>query len=475
MKTTHLLTLIALVGVAAIATGGLVATPAGAGHDPSGFCRSDMPRIEAREGRDTVGTSADEYIIGSPGADTIYGGGGHDCIHGNGGADVIRGGDGPDWIFGGEGADRMYGEGHDDELWTDSGKDHDQFDGGWGIDRISYVGEEVGVRITESVPGYATVDLEPSHRDTLIEMEWITGSNHADQFYPAEGARSRLIFAGAEGDDLFQGPVSTSRNARIELHGGGGRDRLDCSYASYCEIWGGSGDDDLRAGSWTFSGNWQPEGVVRGGDGNDTIVCSRTVCTGLGEGGDDRMFGGRYNEVLDGGLGNDVIDGDGGSDRLFGGEGDDTIDGGGGHANPTGLGGYVDSGDHIDGAWGNDTLRGGGGNDTIYGADGHDVIYGNGDVDTIDGGWGSDSIFGGPGSDRMFGGEGDDNLEGGDVSQMTGPGLLDLPLPPSNNADEGYIDYGNGQGGIDYCWASQEQACEDTTRRFNVFPIVLKP
>ena len=90
------------------------------------------------------GTSADETLVGTPGADIICGFGGNDTvtargandiIEGMGGNDVLRGGGGADEVRGGGGADKLYGEDGNDTLDSQDGiSGNDSLNGGAGTD-----------------------------------------------------------------------------------------------------------------------------------------------------------------------------------------------------------------------------------------------------------------------------------------------------------------------------------------------------
>ena len=88
--------------------------------------------------------SANDNVLGGPGADRISGGGGNDTLdggtgadrlYGGKGADTITGGSGPDRLRGGAGADDLAGHGGFDRMWGDRG--NDSLMGGRGRDRIS--------------------------------------------------------------------------------------------------------------------------------------------------------------------------------------------------------------------------------------------------------------------------------------------------------------------------------------------------
>ena len=99
-------------------------------------------------------------------------------------------------------------------------------------------------------------------------------------------------------------------------------------------------------------------------------------------GGDDRVSGTPFNDMLDGGAGHD---------QLFGGAG----------------------ADYLIGAAGTDWLKGGDGNDGISGGAGTDGLRGDAGDDFLDGGAGSDDVQGGAGDDVINGGAGRDRLAGG--------------------------------------------------------------
>lgn len=114
----------------------------------------------------------------------------------------------------------------------------------------------------------------------------------------------------------------------------------------------------------------------------------------------DRMRGGRRDDVISSQAGNDRIRGRGGNDTLSGGNGNDIVRG--------------DSGDDLlRGNNGNDVLLGGKGNDLLNGGADNDILFGGKDVDTLVGGTGNDWMNGGAGADLLVGGKGADVLIGG--------------------------------------------------------------
>ncbi|MER5770210.1 calcium-binding protein [Streptomyces sp. NPDC001985] len=125
--------------------------------------------------------------------------------------------------------------------------------------------------------------------------------------------------------------------------------------------------------------------TVRGGTGDDTLH-AHTAHTVRGDAGDDMVMG---LAVLDGGDGMDHLMGDDSDQRLWGGRGDDMIEAYGGadvvHAGP--------GDDHAMGGDGRDVLLGGPGNDTLHGEGGDDLVSGGPGRDTLDGGPGRDIVL----------------------------------------------------------------------------------
>ncbi len=147
---------------------------AGAGNDHvHGNDGNDV--IYGDSGDDTIyGDAGDDVIYGGDGNDTLYGGQGNNTIFGGNGDDIIFGGTGKDFLFGGSGCDLIYasvgggsifgGSGRDwihdgagaDKIFGDSGNDtvfakadgaNDYFDGGSGINKLSYASVTISLDI----------------------------------------------------------------------------------------------------------------------------------------------------------------------------------------------------------------------------------------------------------------------------------------------------------------------------------------
>jgi Ca2+-binding RTX toxin-like protein len=146
----------------------------------------------------------------------------------------------------------------------------------------------------------------------------------------------------------------------------------------------------------------------------------------FGNGGDDKLAGGRDADSIVGGAGDDEIFGRGGDDTLYGGGDDDTILGEGGNdllgagemitvrsacVLPTGATSCSfdtfgasfneDSADVLDGGADNDILIGSGGPNLLLGGEGNDALSGRVGDDLLNGGTGRNVVFAGAGADRI--------------------------------------------------------------------------
>ena len=199
------------------------------------------------------------------------------------------------------------------------------------------------------------------------------------QFGRAGMALTLTEFAikGSRGADLIDlsGVTTTSFPAltSVSIEAGGGDDRIIGS-EFYDIIHGGSGDDEIDGGAG--------DDAISGDDGNDTICAGDGNDDIQGGDGDDRICAGPGDDIVFGESGNDRISGGAGNDRLFGGDGDD------------GLAGNQGS-DTIHGDDGNDIVLGDEGDDFLFGDAGDDVVLGEAGVDEVDGGAGVDLVAGG--------------------------------------------------------------------------------
>ena len=285
-----------------------------------------------------VGTSLADLIFGQGGADTIDGLAGNDCLFGGAGADSLQGGIGADVLLGGSGSDWLSGGGGNDRLL--GGSDDDSIYGG-------------------------------------ADEDWISGGFGSDSLYGELGQDQ--LFGDAGDDWLSGGPDNDTLDGGLGLDvvmGDAGADRLLVrgSEASQDVLRGGTEYDDLEivplTGSATLTGfsgtTTQIERILGNNQGivgtsaAETFDLSSVAYTTLsplafvdGQGGNDTLIGGSFNDHLLGGDGNDSIVGNGGDDYLEGGNGTDSLLGGLG--NDT-LDGGPD-GDYVDAGGGNDLIR----------------------------------------------------------------------------------------------------------------------
>ncbi len=127
-----------------------------------------------------------------------------------------------------------------------------------------------------------------------------------------------------------------------------------------------------------------------------------------GGAGRDILTAGQKASLLKGNGNNDILTGGLGDDLFYGGAGNDTISGGLGHDIMRGE----DGNDSLEGGIGDDRLFGDAGRDRISGGAGQDSMDGGSDNDTLLAGDGHDSVTGGLGNDLVSGGSGDDRLSG---------------------------------------------------------------
>jgi VCBS repeat-containing protein len=229
--------------------------------------------------------------------DVIMTGDGNETINGNDGNDTIESGAGNDVVYGGSGNDTVIGG---------SGAGDDFYDGGPGIDTLTYPSTSQGI----------TVDMNEIDRSTNASVAAIlTGAGLATNTPVglATGAeigtdafRSFENVTGGSGNDTIRG------NSAVNIiDGGSGSDRIS----------GGGGNDRLDGGA--------------GGDVLDYSDVSNGVQVNLlsglanagAQGGQDTVSN---FEVIVLGSGNDQFIGDDNENGIFGGAGDDQIDGGGG-------------------------------------------------------------------------------------------------------------------------------------------------
>jgi Ca2+-binding RTX toxin-like protein len=196
---------------------------------------SDFENVNTGSGADTLtGNAADNFLDGRDGLDVINGGDGDDVLSDGNGNDFVFGGNGDDTLYTGQGDDFASGEGGADTIFTESVADgSDSFDGGSGIDTVSYSGR--------------SADL------TLV----ISGTNNGEAG-EGDGFGSNIenIYGGA-GNDTISGSLADN-----SLVGGSGNDTIDGGVGKDY-LTGSGGNDTLFAGDGTD--------YVDAGVGDDTL------------------------------------------------------------------------------------------------------------------------------------------------------------------------------------------------------------
>lgn len=186
----------------------------------------------------------------------------------------------------------------------------------------------------------------------------------------ALGGDDHIYWGGTDGNAvLYAGDSNERYNPDPYSPGNPGGDRLMLTGNQGAKVWFGSTEE----GTVTI-GNSSLKffGVERfyGTNGDDQINASNAILApahggtpthGMSiyaGGGQDRIFGSRFNDIIDGGAGNDTIWAGDGDDFIQSSTGDDYIHGGAGNENIRwGLGDYIPPG--------NDTISGGAGHDLI--------------------------------------------------------------------------------------------------------------
>lgn len=311
-------------------------------------------------------------------------------LDGDGGTDIVTNVDGVD---GSAFADLMIG-GSSDEIFRGN-EGADTLYGGAGLDTADYSRDVDSVIVNLSdadvtIAGFAaaagTADDGWGDTDTLIDIENVRGSEHADILI---GSATGSILLGGGGDDILQGGAGAdilAGGAGDDLIlGGGGEDVFIAeSGMGNDTIEGGAEQSVIHALGMTVYGATFDSATgaawIDFGDGNTlTVLNSANVVftdgtsirtlpelaavnydeTITGTAGDDELYGSDYNSTIFGGDGDDMLSGAGGADLLEGGDGDDSLYGG----------------------TGDDTLRAGSGSDILRGDEGDDVLEGDGQGD----------------------------------------------------------------------------------------------
>ncbi len=441
-------------------------------------------------GLDSIdGGDGGDFLSGLNNGDTLFGGLGNDTLKGGAGNDLLSGGLGTDIAdYSADGAavtvnflsgtavdgngdtdilnsiEGVEGSASDDTFI--SGVGNQSFDGGNGVDALSYQGDAAGVTVNLAT-GIATDGSGGT--DTLSNVEEIDGSLFADMLIGSNtgfGLFDGEGFRGNAGNDIIQGAGGLDRaeydnaTAGITVNVAAGSVVGDTSVGTdsldSIEIIDGTNFIDTYTGGAVLNGSMVINGVddlfqgrggndIINGDGNTTVIYDEATAgvvvdlaagTAVGDAsvGSDTLtnvanvIGSDFADNLTGSGGNnifqplggmDTIDGAAGVDRLFFLTDDTTsgvvIDLAAGTITNDGFGntGSITSIESVTGTFNDDSIAGGAGANLLEGESGND---------TISGGASSDTLFGGNGIDLMDGGAGNDDFiyeETGDGTQIT--------------------------------------------------------
>ncbi len=339
------------------------------------------PTTEDPDNEVDVATFA--HVVGSMYGDRLTGDKQDNHLTGGGGDDTLRSGAGADRVIGGPGADVLDGG-------EDMGEKNDMvpnpaFDAT--LDESDANPRMVAASVDWAVYKHAaagvTVDLSTgmgtggeAMGDTLMNIELIWGSEHADTFIASSGADT--------------------------IEGDGGSDTVSYEASSMGVTVNLGESTQHRIATATGTGT-EADPFVFPVDDPATVVRPTAGVPRLDAMGNPFVDGTNVEHEDDNPNANGAA-GDrlGSIENLTGSNQKDMLTG---DANPNVL----------KGMGGDDTLSGGtGGEDKLYGGDGDDMLTGSGsDGDMLDGGAGDDTIIGSTGDDTITGGAGDDDLSGG--------------------------------------------------------------
>lgn len=379
---------------------------------------SQFVREFAGGGDDEVRTNQVNVTLASEVERLTFTGTGNFVGRGNASDNVIIGGAGNDTLFGGAGADQLIG--------------------GEGTDTVSYADSTVGLTINTQTGIHTGI----AAGDTYSSIEAITGSNFSDVFVGDAGANifnggtglDLLSFANESSGitldlsaPLVTGVAAGDSYTSIEIFQGTAQaDTFTGSAAAAENFIGGAGADTLNGlgrgdGAWYLTSSDAVQidllaGTASGGDAQGDVLANI-----------DNLIGSQFNDTLTGNAYSNKLEGGAGNDLLYGGDGEDFIYGGtvtdistlaltpstgaqadtlyGGNGNDTMSSSGNDAGSVLYGEAGSDTLTVSSG--IAYGGDGNDILTGTGYAYELHGGAGFDT-FNMNASGDAYGGEGGD-------------------------------------------------------------------
>lgn len=169
-------------------------------------------------GGNTESIQGFENAMGSQGGETIRGSGGVNYLHGAGGNDTVLGLGGNDALFGNAGVDTVDGGAGSDSVNDDDAVNFDLYNGGAGIDRISYWANTFAAGIVTIDLGAQLVSVAGGNTETILNFENADGSQGGETII---GSGAANVLRGYGGNDKIYGLAGADR-----LLGGVGADWL---------------------------------------------------------------------------------------------------------------------------------------------------------------------------------------------------------------------------------------------------------
>jgi Ca2+-binding RTX toxin-like protein len=272
-----------------------------------------------------TGNSLDNRITGNNAANVIDGGAGNDTMDGGAGIDTLSyasasagininltlavaqntSGSGIDTVSnfenltgsayndilrGNDLGNSILGLGGNDTIFAGTGTTTDNYDGGDGIDSISFYYAGNGVTVNLSNTNYQNTGVGS---DRIVNIEKLYGSNYNDTLI---GNGNGNAFYGNGGNDTIFAGTGTASDL---YNGGDGTDTISYYYASNAV------NVDLTITTY------QNTGV-----GSDFIVNV------------ENLYGSAYNDILKGSSVNNALYGNNGNDTIYGADGNDLLNGG---------------------------------------------------------------------------------------------------------------------------------------------------
>ncbi|MEO7729484.1 MAG: calcium-binding protein [Kofleriaceae bacterium] len=263
------------------------------------------------------GGMGDDHLTGSANPETIYGGPGNDTIAGGGGNDLLYGDAGNDVFDEGSGVNGA-----------------DVFNGGPGIDLVSYAGR--GNTVLVSLDGVAN-DGEVGEGDkVMLDVEDVTGGSGNDTITGSalgntlDGGAGNDTISGGGGNDVLRGGLGNDI-----LNGEAGDDTFDEGADGGADtLTGGTGIDTVDYAARSVALIVVMDGTTGSGEPSEGDHIATDVENLIGGSGADSLTGNAADNQIEGGPGTavDSLDGGAGDDVLDGGGGNDLIDCGGGDA-----------------------------------------------------------------------------------------------------------------------------------------------